>query len=137
MKTFLIIIFLSIFSTLAYAEKYYVYIEKIGIINPGQESGQNEKGDVIAVKKVSDGEPSKAERDGFIIIIVDMLPEEAHSLIEPQYNKNYGNGSQKVIKAREKKIKIENLNLDKQEKEIEKNSIINNIIVKPTIIPAE
>jgi hypothetical protein len=134
MSTVIKILFLIFLTTNCFAEQYYIYIEKFGVVEPGQESGQPEKGDVIAVKKVSDGKPSPSEESGYNIVIVDMTSDEAYALINPVYDKNYGNGSQKVIKAREFKVDTSKLNLNKQEQVIVKSTFTSNISDKSVIV---
>jgi len=47
MRKLIFLLIICLLASPCLAEKYYVFIDKIGSVEKGEEAGQNEKGDVI------------------------------------------------------------------------------------------
>ena len=116
-------------ASFTYAEQCYVYIDKIGIVEQGQEAGHNEYGDVIAILPYeSRYKPTRAELDNFKVIVVNLTQQEKDILMEEDGYIEEGNFI--TTKARKRKIDINKMKLIKQEQEVAKATLINNIISK-------
>jgi len=137
-KILLTIIFVFIICSMSEAAKYYVFIDKSSIADVGEEAGQNTKGDVIAILPFEDKyKPTKSERNGTQIIVVDLTDTERDQLLEEEVKIQGKDSDNKdiivTITARKRKINFENLGLIKQEQVIDKNTLFQKVILKPTI----
>lgn len=113
-----------------FADKYYVFIDKIGKVDKGEEAGQNQKGDVICIAPfTSQYKPTKAEKGRYQIIVVDLTQEEIQELIECEVDQD-----DNTVRARKRKVDVQSLNLTKQEQEIDKTLLFQKIIIKPSIL---
>ena len=133
MKIKILILIILLFPTFCYAEKCYVYIDKIGIVEKGQEAGQNEYGDVIGIcPYTKQYKPTIAELSRYKIMVVDLTDAEIQILTEPEgYLIGVGEEISFVTtKARKRKIDIDKMKSIKQEAEVAKTTLINNIITK-------
>lgn len=123
---------LCLITMLCYAEKMYIYIDKIGYVEKGQEAGHTEKGDVVAVVPfTSQYKPTRAELDRYQIIVVDITKEEGEMLLEPVTDGS-GLDSEPIIKCKKRKIDYENFSDKKQEQEAEisKTVFLDNLSTK-------
>lgn len=134
-----IIFILSLWSNLSFAEKSYIFIEKIGMVQIGEEAGQNEKGDVVGIYPFTvQYKPTEAELQLFQVIIADIDEQKKLDLLQPQqiligFGES-GDAQYLREKARVLKIDYEKMNLDKQEKEVTKNDLNKNIIDKSVVV---
>lgn len=117
----------------SYAEKYYVFIDKIGSVEKGQEAGQNEKGDIVGIHPFTKQyKPTKAELDRYKVIIMDLTEDNILYLTESD---SFINENKLFIttRARKRKVNLDNITGIKQEEEVEKKTLTDNIILKPTV----
>jgi len=138
---YIILSFLLITST-AWAERHYVFIDKIGKVSTGHEAGQTEKGDIVAIVPFRPQfRPTKAELARYKIIVVDFTNDkEISDLLDgvPVSTNKDEQGNQLydvVSKARQRKIDIDNVSLRdvKQEAEVDKMVFKQRIIDKSVI----
>ena len=132
-KSFLIIIIL-LASTQCFADEYYIFIEKIGYVELGQEAGHNEKGDVIEIAPATvQYKPTKTELDSYIIIKADLTDLQRKELLEYEYFDSKGLTNDDIddviIKSRKRKIDIDKLGA-KQEEKVSVQKLTTNIITK-------
>ncbi len=134
MKAIVLAILLCLITPLACAEKVYVFIDKIGYVQKGEELGHTAYGDVVTVAPyTSQYKPTRAELDRYKVIVVDLTQKEQEELLEPDWvgtQRDWLNGTHVEIKARKRKVDIDNMSAIKQEEEIAKTTLTNNISVK-------
>jgi hypothetical protein len=112
-------------SNLVYADLYWVYIDNIGKIHPGQEAGQTEKGDVVAICPFSPQyNPSVAELQRYFIVVSDLTEEEKQELLQPFYE------GETIVKIRKRKITLTNINGIKQKDLVDVQILKNNTVIK-------
>jgi len=123
-------ILLLLISTPCFAEKYYVFFEKLG-------RGGNDKGDLISYAPYTKQyEPTKAERQRYKIKVIDTEPERLEALMEnevEQYTDFTGQKLDRVVRQRKKKIDVDKLPAKENLKWSELNA---KVIVKPRNITA-
>jgi ssDNA-binding replication factor A large subunit len=125
----LITILLLISTNLVFAEEVYVIIDKKGIVHPGEEAGQNEYGDVVAIHKSYI--PTRAEIDRYEIMKVNLTAKEQEELLEPEEKAG------EIVRARKRKVDIDKIKKAKKKKKkgkkVDKKTFTDNIIVKPKL----
>ena len=132
-----LLILLFCFPILCQAEDYYIFIDKIGVVAKGEEAGHNEYGDVVGISPFTPQyNPTRAELSRYKVIVMDLTKEEKANLLEedkelidtlPTGEKRY-----KTIRARKRKIKIDELKDIKQKEKVDdKNKVFDELIVKP------
>ena len=133
MKTFILIIIFIFTNSFLYAEKCYIYIDKIGIVEKGEKAGQNEYGDVIGIYPyTSQYKPTSSELSRYKVIIVDLTEKEKQTLIEEE---GYLEGDDFITtKARKRKIDIDKIVIEQEEEITDKTVITSNLIDKTIII---
>jgi len=123
-KLIFIVMFLLIANTL-YADLCYIFIDNIGKIHPGQEAGQTEKGDVVAICPFSPQyNPSVAELQRYFIVVSDLTEEEKQELLQPFYE------GETIVKIRKRKITLTNINGIKQKDLVDVQILKNNTVIK-------
>lgn len=136
------IVFISLFlslANLAFAEKYYLFIDQSGE-QKGYELGQNAKGDVVDAYPVSeDRQPTEAEKAAYKIIIVDMTAQEVGDLLEPKMEMVFAGGNLStpmMIVTEDRKNKVNLALLDKKANgdEIEKVDFNKAVSIKPEFL---
>lgn len=88
MKNIFLMILLLLFglSNCCFAEKYYLYIDKKSVPDPGEEIGQAEAGDIVTAKLYDPLKPpSESEENFYEIRIVDLLQLEFEDLLSPEF----------------------------------------------------
>ena len=81
-KTLLTLIF-CLLPLIASAEKYYVYVDKIGKVDVGEEAGHTAYGDVVGISPFTPQyKPTKAERARYKIMVSDLTEQERADLLE-------------------------------------------------------
>ena len=123
------LLFMGICSNV-FAEKRYVYIDKVGTVYKGQEAGQTEYGDVVAMcPYTKQYKPTRAELERYRVFVVDVAEEDRNALTAPIYDKE---DAQKVTVSRKLKVDLDSDDIKdlKQEQTIEKSLIFNNVIDK-------
>ena len=134
----IMLLFLSI-SMPCFAEKHYVFINNLDRkVDKGQEAGQTTKGDIVAITPyTSQYRPTKAEKNRYKIIVMDLTDEEISKMLEPETKDitHLVDGKieeeKLVIKARKRKIDLTRLKTLKQEEIIsDKTKILPKITVK-------
>jgi hypothetical protein len=112
MKKLILFLFLLGWATVASAEKYYVYIDKIGHVDAGQEAGQNAKGDVVTVAPYTPQyKPTPAELSRYQIIVMDLTDSDMTYLMAED-TKMDADGQPYTVTARKRKIDL-NTNIAK------------------------
>jgi hypothetical protein len=134
-KLILILLFCSV-ATLSYAEKCYVFIDKIGVVHKGEEAGCTEYGDVVGISPFTPQyKPTRAELSRYKIMVIDLTENERNVLVEEETRvigkDSEGQDIVETIRARKRKIDIDQLSHVKQEEEVSKNEILQEVIVKP------
>ncbi len=124
----LFLVFLLL-ATPCYAEKCYVYIDKIGVVVKDEEAGHTAYGDVVDICPYTPQyKPTRAELSRYRIFVTDLTQEEqellTESIIEKKDNEDI------VVKARKRSVDIDNM-LGNQEQEIEKTILFDNTSTKP------
>lgn len=143
MRKFLLIILWSVLlGATAFADQYYVFIDKIGVVENGREGGQTEKGDVVGIYPFTKQyQPTKSEKERYQIIIADLTEAEVNNLLAPVKvltGKNVDGQDMFITeKARAVKIDYEKLNLSTQEENVVVSEINKNIIDKSVAVPVE
>ena len=135
MKSIVLSLLILLMATSCYAEKYYVFIDNIGSVEKGQEAGQNEKGDVIAICPfTTQYKPTRAELSRYKIIVADLTQEEKDSLTESETKDVTTDGvtHKETIRARKRTVDIDKISA-KQEEEVVKTIITNNLSVKSAL----
>lgn len=123
-KLIFIVMFLLIANTL-YADLCYIFIDNIGKIHPGQEAGQTEKGDVVAICPFSPQyNPSVAELQRYFIVVSDLTEEEKQELLQPFLC------GETIVKIRKRKITLTNINGIKQKDLVDVQILKNNTVIK-------
>ncbi len=126
-------------ATVCFADKYYVFIDKVGKVDVGQEAGQNGLGDVVAITPFTPQyKPTIAELSRYHVIVVDLTKIEKAQLLEEETKidgqDSDGNDLTIPIRARRRKIDFKSLSNKTQEVEITKSEIFQKVTVKPDII---
>jgi hypothetical protein len=76
---------LLISTKLVFADKVYIFIDKVGVVDVGQEKGQTSIGDIIQVVPYSPQyEPTQAEKDRCKILVTDLTMDEIDTLRKPK-----------------------------------------------------
>lgn len=121
-----IIILLILFSSTAYAERCYVFIDKVGKVHKGEEAGCTEYGDVVQVLPFTkQNKPTRAERDNYKILVIDLTDAERYNLLSPKVDNEI------VKKARQGKFNKAWIDSQEQEKEVDKATAFQNFSDKP------
>lgn len=137
MTKFLFTILLCGWVTVASAEQYYVYIDKIGYVEKGQEAGQNEKGDVITIAPFTPQyKPTPSELSRYQVVVMDLTEAEVSSLVEEEKK------DEQIVRARKRKIDLSSTSVKsiKQEQELnalQKTAVLGAVSVKPALVIAE
>ena len=125
MKNIFFILVFLLMSVPANADLYYIFIDKVGIVEQGKEDGQNEIGDVIDVVLASSmGKPTQAELSRYHIIKVDMSEADRALLLS---SREQGG---RITLNRTRKIDYESFTDKNQEATISRNDLISSIITK-------
>lgn len=119
----------------SYAEPCYIYIEKNGYVEPGQEAGMSEAGDVIQIRPVSEGEPTASEIAYYNIIKSDLSKTQKEALMMPVF-KNDILGGEKIIQ-RKSKLDYGKLGVNDYKDSVTNAKLSQNISVKPVAISLE
>ena len=123
----LIIWFMFAIISVCSSEPRYLYIDKVGKVDVGQEAGQTPKGAIIACPKISDiGEPTRAEYSRYEIRKIDITQEECNSLIEVLYDEDSTDDVKPIVKSRKNKVDYEKFNSKKQKGDITKKELEDN-----------
>ncbi len=130
-------IFLFCFPILCQAEDFYVFIDKIGKVTPGEEAGHTEYGDVVAIQLcIPQYNPTRAELDRYKVIIMDLTEEEKETLMEPEQVIDEIVGGYRTVRAKKRKLKIDKLKDIKQKEKVnDKSKVFDQLITKPSITP--
>src|SRR3990167_6830242 len=124
-KIIIILLLMCSIYSICYAEQCYVYIDKIGIVEKGQEAGQNEYGDVIGIYPYTPQyKPTPSELSRYKVIVVGLTEDEKNALLETK-QKLVSDGLDsymEITKARKRKIDIDKMKSIKQEQEVEKTN---------------
>ena len=120
----LVVILLS-FCVNSFAEKYYIFIEKNGFVEDGEEAGMSEKGDVIDICPfTSQHMPTKTEESAYEILVSELTEKQKVDLLEPIKNQVGEN-----IKNRKRKIDTSKITF-KNKDEVDVKKITDNTIDK-------
>ena len=130
MRILIILFLICAVCSFCYAEQCYIFIDKIGIVEKGQEAGQNEYGDVIGIYPYTPQyKPTPAELSRYKVMVIDLTQDEKNLLVEEDGYLDPENNFV-ITKARKRKIDINKMKSIKQEQVVAKNIIINNLIIK-------
>jgi len=139
MRVLLFLFCFCLITGTASAEKYYVFIDKVGKVEKGQEAGQNQYGDVISIAPyTSQYKPTRGELARFKVVVMDLTQEEKDYLTEPEQVISYVDPVTKeehyeTVRARKRKIDIDQLSFE-QKQEVDKNVVLEQVITKQSII---
>ena len=133
-KKIILAVTMVMMTTTCFAEMRYVYIEKKGLVEKGQEAGQNETGDVIAVAPFTPQyKPTPSELSRYQVIVMDLTDNEVNNLLEEEKN------GEAITRARKRKIDLDSTSVKniKQEQvlnENQKTAVLGAISVKPALL---
>lgn len=100
MKPKLLLFLFLLIPSLCWAGKCYVYIDKTGNPDPGEEAGQTEKGDVVAIYPcTAQYKPTPSERTSYLIKVVDIPANVRLQLLESEVNITYSDEIVEMPKA--------------------------------------
>lgn len=108
MKKFLFSLIVLLTPAICSADCYWVWIDKVGYVEPGEEGGHSAKGDVVSVSPCNDKPMTAGEEPRFIRIKVDLTEDEKNALLSPEYEKP-GDDTSKPIKNRKLSVNVDNL----------------------------
>lgn len=140
MKTIVLSILFLLVSLKCYPEQYYVYIDKIGYVQEGEEAGHSGYGDVVDIcPYTSQYKPTKAELAHYKVMVMDLTLQEEIELTEPEVELDYVDPEMgnvyKTVRARKRKIDIDKLSAIKQEEIVsDKTIVFKELILKPNLI---
>ena len=128
-KKIILTLMFCLIVSFSHAEKYYVFIDKgIKKIEKGQEAGQTDKGDVVAITPyTSQYKPTGAELARYKVAIMDLTDLEAQELLESEMHE------EEVTRARKRKIDLTKVTIE-QEKEIDKAKVFKEMSIKPKLV---
>lgn len=135
MKKILLVLIVLLMPAICSADKFWIIIEnKTTKIDAGEEAGQNEKGDVIAVMPYVAGEkPVEATYDRFLVKLVDMTSTEANALLEEERELTVhedGVTTAKTLRARKNKMDTKTL---PTKEELTKTELDEKVSTKPAL----
>lgn len=115
--------------TNSYADRYYVFMDKIGIVHKDEEAGCTAYGDVVAVHPCTPQyKPTRAELSRYKIVVTDLTEQEREILVEPDFKGVDPQGDPIRVKARKRNVDIDKITA-KQEEEVAKSVIFDNTSV--------
>lgn len=129
LQSLIVILIILLLPAACLAEKVYVFIQTHNETG----AGQNEDGDVIDIRPFTkEQEPTETERNSMKIIVLDLSESEKAELLKP-IKEEKQDGEIVWLKQRMNKIDYEKLSDQKQEANIIKTELFENVVDKTTI----
>lgn len=132
MRLLLFFLTFLLFSAPAWADCYWVWIDKVGYVEPGEEAGHSAKGDVVSISPCDDKPMTAGEEPRFIRVKVDLSEDEKNALLATE-NENPDDDTSKTVKNRKLSINVDNLK-GKNNGIVTKTEFYKEVAVKPSVI---